>query len=700
MKIKRILILTPIAVFAVLLLSLCVASRHFENKRNQLVLSSSGDAERLNPILSTDSMSGAVCDLVFDALLKYNTDMELIPELASSFEVRQCSYCYPKDGDAALHTKIKARLSPTVFKPLGITGIHIGERDDLVIDLSTAGQAFEARIADLIPKTSLRPIHLTTVLLDPKYAFPDKTPCTAKAVMERLKSRLGKDLEVIEYFEENSGQIDIEYLADEQKMAAALKAALTNAKNKPFGKVAGTRTYLFDNEPSITFKLRKDVRWHDGEPFTSADVKFTYDKIMDEKTQTVRRPMFELVKAVDTPDPYTVVVTYKRPFAPCLESWAMDIIPKHLLDNTDINTSAFNRRPTGTGAFKFAEWRSDELISVVANDDYFQGRPALDRISWRIIPETSLRMLEFRTEGVDYDGVEPFEYEGMSKNSRFKVYERLSNAYTYIGWNQKRDIFKDKRVRRALTMAVNREEIVKYVLYDLGVVATGPFPPNMWYYNPRVKALPYDLEQSKALLSEAGWEDTDGDGFLDKDGKRFEFDLITNNGNQQRMDIVVLVQRQLKKLGIDVHTYLYEWSAFIKNKINPRDFEACILGWSLSYDPDSYEIWHSSQIEKGFNFTAYSNPEVDRLLVEGRTEFDREKRKQIYFKIHELIAEDQPYTFLYVPMSLPALHAGKFKIRRRLPDGAEKNEDIEMTRVGLTYYLERWYRVRSTEMAQ
>jgi len=699
MKIKRFLILTPILVFAVLGLSLCVARQHFEEKLNQLVLSSLGDAERLNPILSTDSMSGDVNDRVFNGLIKYNENMELVPDLAESYTISQKSFCYPKSDPQSCLKRLQKALDAGTLRDAGVAAVSAGKDGAIEIQLAAAGRAYEAPLLKVLPEAELRPIHLSTVMLDTKQSLPDGQPCSASKVIEKLKAQLPPGLDVLEYFEENSGRIDIKYLGDKEQMAKALGKALTTPGEKPsmLGRVVQTRTGLFDNEPIILFKLRRGVRWHDGAEFTSADVKFTYDKIMDEKTNTVRRPMFELVKRVDTPDACTMLVTYKRPFAPCIESWSMGVIPKHLLEHKDINEASFNRKPVGTGPFKFHEWTSDEKITVVANDDYFEGRPELDMISWRIIPEAALRTLEFRTEGVDYDGVEPYEYASVSHDPRFKVYQRLSNGYTYVGWNQKKEIFADKRVRRALTMAINREEIVKYILYDLGVVATGPFPPQMWYCNPNVKPLPFDPDRAKALLAQAGWKDTDGDGFLDKNGKKFEFDLITNNGNQQRMDITVLVQRQLKNLGIDVKIALYEWSAFIKNKINPRDFEACILGWGLSYDPDIYEIWHSSQIEKGFNFTAYKNPEVDRLIEEGRTEFNREKRKQIYYRIHELIAEDQPYTFLFVGKGLPALHRGKFRIGRRNADGTVTVEDIKMTKVGLSYYLNYWFRVSATE---
>lgn len=453
------------------------------------------------------------------------------------------------------------------------------------------------------------------------------------------------------------------------------------------------------DKPQITFFLRRNVRWHDGKEFTAEDVKFTYETIMDEHTNTVRRSDYELVEKVEILDKYTVRITYREPFSPGLETWTIGIIPKHLLAGEDINTSPFNRQPIGTGPFRFVEWVSDEKIVLEANDDYFEGRPYLDGIVYRIIPETSLSEIELLTGGADYSSIYPHQYERMEKDPHLRVFTRLSLGYTYIGYNLTNDLFKDRRVRQALTHAINRQEIVKYVLYGRGVVATGLFPNHLWYYNPQVKPLSYNPELAKSLLKEAGWQDADGDGILDKDGKPFRFTLITNSGNDIRKDIGVMVQRYWKEVGIDVDLKLYEWSVFLKNFINPKHFDACILGWSLSVDPDAYSIWHSSQIEDGFNFISYKNPQVDSLLVEGRREYDREKRREIYHQIHRLINEDQPYTFLYVPEATPALN-NKF-VEVASAEGDKKTfAEIEMAKSGLMHNIIKWYVPRRVELQQ
>lgn len=439
--------------------------------------------------------------------------------------------------------------------------------------------------------------------------------------------------------------------------------------------------------PEIVFHLRRGVRWHDGQEFTAEDVKFTYERLMDPKTNTVRRADFELVDRLEVLDPYTVRVTYREPFSPGLETWGLGMIPKHLLEGRDINTAEFNSHPVGTGPFRFVAWVSDELIELAANPDYWEGRPGLERIVIRILPETSLSEIELLTGGIDLYGIEPHQYERIKKDRRLEVFEQPSLGYTYVAWNLLNPLFRDVRVRRALALAVNREEIVRYVLYGLGRVSTGPFPYHMWYANPNVRPLPHDPEAAKRLLAEAGWR-PGPDGILTRNGERFSFKLITNAGNDVRRDVGVLVQRQLAQLGIEVKLELYEWAVFLKDFINPRHFDATILGWSLSVDPDCYNIFHSSQIKDGFNFTGYANPVADELMVAGRREYDREKRKAIYWRLHEVIADDQPYCFLFVPEGTAALRH-RFALLERA-DGLERLVPIEMSKAGLTYDIIKW----------
>ena len=428
----------------------------------------------------------------------------------------------------------------------------------------------------------------------------------------------------------------------------------------------------------ITFHLRHGVRWEDGVPFTSRDVLFGFKTIIDPKTPTAYAGDFLEVEKAEAPDPYTFKVTYKEPFAPALSSWGnIVVLPEHLLKGKDITKSPLSRHPVGLGPFKFKLWKTQERIELVANKDYFDGRPYLDGYIMRIIPDPATMFMELKAGGIDWMGLSPVQYKRQTNTpffkKNFRKYKYLSFSYTYLGYNLRHPFFKDKRVRQAISYAIDKKEIIRGVLLGLGVVATGPYKPDAWYYNPNVKRYPYDPKKTKRLLSECGWKDTDGDGILDKDGRPFVFTVLTNQGNSLRDKTAQIIQYRLKQVGIKMKIRQLEWTAFINDFIDKRRFEAVILGWTLGQDPDIFDIWHSSKTgPKQLNFIGYKNKEVDRLLVLGRRTFKRKERKKIYFRIQEILAEDQPYTFLYVPMALPVIHA-RFRGIRPAPAGIDYN---------------------------
>ena len=412
----------------------------------------------------------------------------------------------------------------------------------------------------------------------------------------------------------------------------------------------------------ITFHLRKGVRWHDGQPFTAEDVLFTYRLTIDPKTPTAYAGDFLKVKKAEALDPHTFRVTYDKPFAPALMSWGSSVMPKHLLEGKDVTKSPLARHPIGTGPYRFKEWKTGQKIVLDYNPDYFEGRPFLDGRVMRIIPDMATMFLELRARGIDQMGLTPLQYTRQTENgyfrNHFRKYRYLSFSYTYLGFNLQNPMFADRRVRQALAYAVNKEELIDGVLLGLGKEASGPFKPETWQYNPDVKRYPYDPKRALELLAEAGWRDTDGDGILDKKGQRFEFELLVNQGNEVRAKTAEIAQRRLAEVGISVKIRVIEWAAFIKEFINKRRFDAVILGWTIPMDPDLHDVWHSSKTGPSeLNFISYKNEEVDTLLERGRSTFDRKERKRCYDRIQEIMAEDQPYIFLYVPDALPIFNA-------------------------------------------
>ncbi len=411
---------------------------------------------------------------------------------------------------------------------------------------------------------------------------------------------------------------------------------------------------------TITFHLRHGVTWHDGARFTAKDVLYTYQVTIDPKTPTAYAEDFKQVKSITAPDAFTIRVKYGEPFAPALASWGMNILPAHLLEGKDITKSPLARKPVGTGPYRFKEWVSGQKIVLEANNDYFEGRPYIDRFIYRIIPDSSTMYMELKAGAIDLMSLTPVQYARQTQTtrftSRFNKYRYPSSSYLYMGYNLRHPLFGDKRIRQAMTAAINKDELIQGVLFGMGQKAHGPIVPGRWAYNPAVKDVDYNPKHAAELLAEAGWKEKNSDGILVKDGKPFKFTILTNQGNQQRLMTAQIVQQRLRQVGIDVKIRIVEWAAFLKEFVNKGNFEVVMLAWSISQDPDMYDIWHSSKNKPGeLNFIGYNNPEVDRLLVEGRNTFDIEKRKRAYFRIQEILADEQPYTFLYVPDALPVV---------------------------------------------
>jgi peptide/nickel transport system substrate-binding protein len=408
----------------------------------------------------------------------------------------------------------------------------------------------------------------------------------------------------------------------------------------------------------ITFHLRTNVRWHDGVPFTAADVKFTYDKLVDPTVVTPYGSDYLLVKELKILDPATVRVTYREPFAPALESWVMGIIPKHVFDGGAFNTHPANRRPVGTGPFKFVEWKTDEKIVLASNADYFDGAPPTGRYVYRIIPDQSVQFLELRNQSIDEMGLTPDQWKAYPEFfTHYNKFRYPSFSYVYLAFNLMNPLYREKKFRQAMAHAIDKREIIDGVLLGMGKAATGPYPPQSWAYDPGVQDYDYDPAKSRALLGELGWKDTNGDGYLDKGGRNLEFTILTNQGNKIRSLSAEIIQAQLRNVGVKVNVRIIEWSAFVHQFVEKKNFDAVLLGWGLSRDPDQYAIWHSDQVKEGqYNFISYANPDVDRLLESGRRTFDFHRRQEIYRRLHRILADDLPYIFLYYPESLPVVH--------------------------------------------
>jgi len=416
------------------------------------------------------------------------------------------------------------------------------------------------------------------------------------------------------------------------------------------------------DQRTITFHLKPNLKWSDQRPLTSADVLFTWQKVTDDNTRTPYGSDFKLVSKAETPDAKTFRVTYAVPYAPALDTWAgLHILPKHLLQDQDINNTAFARHPVGSHYYKLSDWKNGQYLKLSRNPYASQGQANIEHLLSRIIPDKAAQFLELSADNIDSMALNPIQYArifpsraDLSKD--IGLYKELGNSYSYMGFNLKRKPFDDVRVRQAINYAIDKQEIIDGVLLGLGEPVASPYKPGTRWSNPNLQPYPYDPIKARALLREAGFADTNGDGILEKDGKPFSFEILTNQ-NKEREMTAVLIQRRLKEVGIEVNIRVLEWASFLGRFIKPKQFDAVVLGWSLSLDPDQYGIWHSSQQAPGqFNFISYSNPQADKLLEAGRIELNPDKRMKIYHAFSKILLEDSPVIYLSAGYGLSAIH--------------------------------------------
>ncbi len=417
------------------------------------------------------------------------------------------------------------------------------------------------------------------------------------------------------------------------------------------------------DQKTITFKLKPNLKWADGKPLTSADVLWTWRIVIDEKTRSPYASDYQLVKKAEAPDALTFSVTYEQTYAPALDSWAgLQILPKHLLEGQDLRTSTFARKPIGSSYYKLDSWTHGENLKLSRNPASVLGQAKIDNLVTRIIPDRAAQFLELMADNIDSMGLDPITFSRIiparkELQKKLNLYKELGNSYTYMGFNLKHKPFDDVRIRKAINYAINKQEIIDGVYLGLGIDIASPYKPGTRWSNPNLKPYAYDPAKAKALLKEAGFVDSDGDGIVERDGKPFTFEVLTNNGNNEREKSVVIIQRKLKEIGIDIKVRKIEWATFINRFINTGDFDVVVLAWGLGLDPDQFSIWHSSQQKPGqFNFIGYNNSTIDKLLEQGRLELNPDKRMKIYHEFARVLLEDSPIVYLSAGYGLNAIH--------------------------------------------
>jgi ABC-type transport system substrate-binding protein len=495
--------------------------------------------------------------------------------------------------------------------------------------------------------------------------------------------------------------------------------------------------WTFDEKSlEFTVQLRKGVKWHpakfpDGSPIpakevTTEDVKFTFDVIVNKHVDAASlRSYYEDPEAKEESekikirttvvDPYTIKVKWTKPYFQATEfTLGIPVIPKHVYSvdakgeplSLDIASEEFakgfndhwaNSLLIGTGPMLFSSWKKNERLELVRNPDYW-GQPFyFSKVVFKNIPNNNTALKMSLSGELDWSGIsEKSLYvqtkdDAVVKEGKAKLTEYDYPGYRYIGWNLKRDIFKDKAVRTALSHAVPVQKMIDRILYGLGTRLSGPFLPTGSSYDASLPLIPYDLEKAKSMLSAAGWSDTNGNGVRDRmiNGKlvEFRFDFMIYADSPMYKTIAEIVKEEFRQIGVDVIISPVKWALMLE-KLHKKEFDASMLGWAMSWKQDLFQIWHGSQadVPESSNSIGYRNPELDKLIDEHRQTIDEGKQRELYRKMHRIIHEDQPYTFLFVDKATASYQAriqnvGYYRIRPCLdqrewfaaPESARRN---------------------------
>lgn len=424
------------------------------------------------------------------------------------------------------------------------------------------------------------------------------------------------------------------------------------------------RSWEVIGDTVVVFRLRDDVRWHDGVPTTAHDVAFTFERARDPATAFAHSRDFQFWRTAEVVDSFTIRFEIE-PHPDPLASWPqLAIMPRHLLDTIPperLRLAAFNRRPVGNGPFRFVSATANDRWIFAANDSFPEelgGRPYLDRFVWRVIPESAARRTELLTGGVDLAlGVAGRDLIALRQTPGVRAVIRPSRKYQALIWNGKRKPFDDPRVRRALTHAIDRQELLDALRGGYGELGIGPVFPGHWAFDSTLAPLPFDTAAARALLAEAGFEDRNGDGRLDDPaGKPFEFELSVPAGNEYSRNVAEVVQAQLARIGVGVKIQLLEFGVLTGRITAPeRRFDAVFLGWESGFQLGHLNgLFHSAALSGPFQFASYRNPVVDSILdeVDG---LERAEALPLWRRFQEIFVEEQPWTILYYVPDLAAV---------------------------------------------
>lgn len=407
----------------------------------------------------------------------------------------------------------------------------------------------------------------------------------------------------------------------------------------------------------IYFKLRDDIYFSDGVPITTDDVIFTFETIINPKIDcTSYANYFRDVDRYEKINDKEIKFYMKRVYFQSLGYLGgIQIYPKHVYKFSDPKEfNSLRTNPIGSGPYVFEKWDVGKEVVLRRNENYWDKKPKIKKLVYKFILNDTAALQVLQSGDVDYLRPLPDQFAEKNKDQKFKekfyclsYWAAGNTGYFWIGWNQAKPFFADSKVRLALTLLIDRQAVKEYILRNPDAeIATGPFYIFGSQTDPNIKPWPYDPEKAKQLLDEAGWIDSDGDGIRDKNGVPFRFKYMIVSGTDFHEQLAKFVKDSLAKAGIEVIPDPYEWSIFIQKTQN-RDFDALNMAWGGGVESDPYQIWHSSQIKGGSNYVGFNNPQADAFIEKARETLDKDKRNELYHKFHQILHEQQPYTFVY-----------------------------------------------------
>ncbi|MDB4950513.1 MAG: ABC-type transport system, substrate-binding protein [Gemmatimonadetes bacterium] len=431
---------------------------------------------------------------------------------------------------------------------------------------------------------------------------------------------------------------------------------------------------------TLVLHVRHGLKWHDGVPVTAQDVVFTIQMQQSAKIASPRKNDVQPVKSVSARDSFTVDVALDRPGISTVNALLEVVpVPKHLLEKVDpaqMRFAPFSTRPVGNGLFRFEKWDRGQQLVVSANADAPEGRPALDRVVMRFVPDVNAAMTDLLAGNGDGMKV-PADQKARTRGIRTAtLYNAPRVRPAWIAWNVAKPPVDDPRVRRAVAMAINRPDVVQRVFGAEGEALLTPLPPRLAEHDPGVHPLPYDPVRAGAALDSAGWKDTNADGIRDKGGRPLRLTVEYNSGDQNRRDALVAMQATLHQVGVDLQLQPYESTTWVE-RLRHRDFQGSFWGWGWGpgvLGPNAVVIWSSKSIPpNGANFAGYANPKLDQLLDAVVVESDPAKAKQLWTQIEQTVVDDAVYLPIYLD---PEYYGVSSRIANVKMRGIEWWEDI------------------------